>query len=85
MTGVLNRYGFTFFSEEETDAPLEHGPAFGVAVGLAVEPRQIVTPPRIPTLDGESVRLTLQVVVVTKDFRVRSPIVGAIRQVIAAR
>ena len=82
---MLNRYGFTFFSEEEADAPLEHGPALGVAVGLAVEPRQRVTPPRIPTLDGEGVRLALQVVVVTKDFRRRSPVVGAIRQVSAAR
>ena len=64
---------------------MEHGPTLGVAMGLAVEPRQIVTQPRIPTLDGEGVRLALQVVVVAKHFRVRSPIVGAIRQVSAAR
>ena len=64
---------------------MEHGATLGVAVGLAMEPRQRVTQPRIPTLDGESVRLALQMVVVTKDFRVRSPGVGAIRQVIAAR
>ena len=64
---------------------MEHGAALGVAVGLAMEPGEIVTQPRIPTLDGERVRLALQVVVVTKDFRIRSPVVGAIRQVIAAR
>ena len=64
---------------------MEHGPTLGVAMGLAVEPRQIVTQPRIPTLDGEGVRLALQVVMVMKDFRIRSPIVGAISQVSAAR
>ena len=50
-----------------------------------MEPGQIVTQPGMPTLDGESVRFALQVVVVAKDFRIRSPIVGAIRQVSAAR
>ena len=64
---------------------MEHGPALGVAVGLAMKPGEIVAQPRIPTLDGESVRLALQVVVLPKDFRGRSPMVGAIRQVIAAR
>ena len=64
---------------------MQHSPTLGVAVGLAMEPGQIVTQPGIPTLDGESVRFALQVVVVAKDFRIRSPIVGAIRQVIAAR
>ena len=64
---------------------MEHGPTLGVAVGLAVEPRQRVTQPRVPTLDGERVGLALQVVVVTKDFRIRSPVVGAIGQVSAAR
>ena len=64
---------------------LEHGAALGVAVGLAMEPGQVMTQARIPTLDGESMRLALQVVMVTKDFRVRSPVVGAIRQVSAAR
>ena len=54
-------------------------------MGLAMEPGQIVTQPRIPTLDGEGVRLALQVVVITKNFRGRSPVVGAISQVIAAR
>ena len=63
---------------------MPHGPAFRVAVGLAMEPGQVVTQPGIPTLDGESVGLALQVVV-PKDFRVRSPVVGAIRQVSAAR
>ena len=64
---------------------MEHGAALGVAVGLAMERGQVMTQARIPTLDGESMRLALQVVVLAKDFRVRSPIVGAIRQVIAAR
>ena len=64
---------------------MEHGPALRVTVGLAMEPGQIVTQPRVPTLDGESVGLALQVVVVAKDFRIRGPIVGAIRQVVAAR
>ena len=64
---------------------MEHGPTLGVAVGLAVEPRQIVTQPRVPTLDGESVGLALQVVVVAKNFCVRSPIVSAISQASAAR
>ena len=64
---------------------MERGPAFRVAVGLAMEPGQIVAQPGIPTLDGEGVRFALQVVVVAKDFRIRSPIVGAIRQVSAAR
>ena len=64
---------------------MEHGPAFRVAVGLAMEPGQIMTPPRVPTLDGEGVGLALQVVGLAKDFRLRSPIVGAIRQVRAAR
>ena len=64
---------------------MEHGATLGVAVGLAMESGKIVTQPRIPTLKGEGVRLALQVVVVAKDFRVRSPVVGAIRQVIAAR
>ena len=54
-------------------------------MGLAMEPGEIVTQPLIPTLDGEGVRLALQVVVVAKDFRIRSPVVGAIRQVSAAR
>ena len=64
---------------------MEHGATLRVAVGLARKPGQIVAQPRVPTLDGESVGLALQVVVVTKDFRVRSPIVGAISQVSAAR
>ena len=64
---------------------MEHGPALGVAVGFAMEPGEIVAQPRVPTLDGEGVRLALQVVVGAKDFRVRSPIVGAISQVSAAR
>ena len=64
---------------------MEHGPAFRVAVGLAMKPGERVPPPRVPTLDGESVRFALQVVMVTKDFRIRSPGVGAIRQVSAAR
>ena len=63
---------------------MEHGATLGAAVGLAMEPGQRVTQPRVPALDGESVRLALQMVVVTKDFRVRSPVVGAIRQVSAA-
>ena len=67
------------------NAELEHGAALGVAVGLAMEPGQVMTQARIPTLDGKSVGLALQVVMVTKDFRVRSPVVGAIRQVSAAR
>ena len=50
-----------------------------------MEPGQRVAQPGIPTLDGEGVRFALQVVVVAKDFRIRSPIVGAIRQVSAAR
>ena len=54
-------------------------------MGLAMEPGQIVAQAGIPTRDGESVRFALQVVVVAKDFRIRSPIVGAIRQVSAAR
>ena len=64
---------------------MEHGATLGVAVGLAMESGKIVTQPRVPTLDGESVCLALQVVVVAKDFRIRSPIVGAVRQVSAAR
>ncbi len=64
---------------------MEHGAALGVAVGLAMEPGQIVAQPRVPTLDGESVGLALQVVVIAKNFRVRSPIVSAISQVSAAR
>ena len=64
---------------------MEHGAALGVAVGLAMEPGERVTQPRIPTLDGERVRLALQVVVLTKDFRIRSPVVGAKPQVSAAR
>ena len=64
---------------------MQHGPALGVAVGLAMKPRQIVAQPRIPALDDEGVRLALPMVVVTKDFRLRSPIVGAISQVSAAR
>ena len=64
---------------------MQHGAAFRVAVGLAMEPGQIVAQAGIPTLDGESVRFALQVVVIAKDFRIRSPVVGAIRQVSAAR